>query len=202
MKKAATTTALAAIFAAAGCANSAETTDPKPRTSAAELGPGADGRDSTTRSIGETVTLTDQDGHPMQVTGTGIAYRDAYAKDKTLPLKGKYALAIAFTMKSKTGGMLGSQMDNVIKWEGASATAEGRGHADAPWQGCVDTYTPYGTVEPNQEYKAITDVNVPAKGGTLIFDDAYGGEARWELPTEDTGTGTEPATKFATRACW
>jgi hypothetical protein len=201
MKKAATMTALAAVFAVAGCANSVETADPKSKASAAELAPGADDKDSTTRSIGETVTLTDQDGHPMQVTVTGIAYRDAYAKDKTLALKGKYALAIAFTMKSKSGGTLGSQMDNVIKWEGASAMAEGRDYADAPWQGCVDAYTPYGTVEPNQEYKAITDINVPAKGGTLIFDDSYGGEARWELPTEDAGTGTQPATKFITQTC-
>ncbi|MFE3830653.1 hypothetical protein [Streptomyces sp. NPDC059092] len=137
----------------------------------------------------------------MQFTLTGIAYRNAFAKDKTLALSGKYALAIAFTMKSKTGGMPGAQTDNGIKWEHGPDTAEGWDCTDAPWWGCIDAHTPYAEIESNREYKAITDMNVPTKGGALINEDAYGGIARWQLPEADSGSGAEPATRFTTANC-
>ncbi|MFJ2627633.1 hypothetical protein ACIO6T_30600 [Streptomyces sp. NPDC087532] len=203
MKKATTAAVFAVIFSVAGCTgnDTRGNADSKPVSTQSQAPQGTDDGDPTTRSIGQTVTLSDTDGHPMQVTLTGIAYRDAFTKDKTLALTGKYALAIAFTMKSKTGGMLGEQTDNGIKWAHGADTAEGWDYTDAPWQDCIDAYTPYAEIEPNRVYRAITDMNVPTKGGTLIIEDAYGGVARWQLPEADAGSGTEPATRYTTENC-
>lgn len=104
-------------------------------------------------------------------------------------------------MKSKTGGTLGVATDNHIKWENGPDTAEAWNYVDAPWQGCIDTYTPYATIEPNTGYKAITELNVPTQGGTLIIKGNYRDVGRWQLPATDTGVGTEPATKYATENC-
>ncbi|MET8299247.1 hypothetical protein ABZ729_32785 [Streptomyces sp. NPDC006678] len=153
------------------------------------------------RTIGDTVTLRDDGGKPMQVTLTGVAYRNAFAKDKTLPLTGQYAMAVSFTMKSRAGGRLGGLTDNMIKWENAGDTAEAWDYADAPWQGCIDDYSPFAEIEPGQEHRAITELNVFSRGGFLIVEDQYGGVARWELPAKDAGTGTEPATKYTTTDC-
>lgn len=203
MRKATIAAVFAVILSVAGCADNdaSGNADAKPAWPQSQAPQGTDDGDPTTRSIGQTVTLDDTEGRPMQVTLTGIAYRDAFAKDETLALTGQYALAIAFTMKSKTGGMLGEQTDNHIKWAHGADTAEGRDYTDAPWQGCIDAYTPYAEIEPNREYKAITDMNVPTKGGTLIIEDAYGGVARWQLPETDAGSGTEPATRYTTENC-
>ncbi|KOU29045.1 hypothetical protein ADK53_33080 [Streptomyces sp. WM6373] len=157
--------------------------------------------DPALRQIGQTVTLKDDAGRPMQVTLTGITYRDAFAKDKTLPLNGKYALAVAFTMKSATGGNLGQRRDSHMKWARGPEMTEAGNYTDAPWDGCIDAFTPYATVEADEEYKAITDLNVPVKGGKLLIKDHYGNTARRALPEADTGTGTEPATKFTTQHC-
>ncbi|MFE9469387.1 hypothetical protein ACFYNW_38430 [Streptomyces virginiae] len=72
---------------------------------------------------------------------------------------------------------------------------------DAPWEGCIDPFTPYVSVKANEAYKAIADFNVPAKGGTLLIEDHYGSIAVWKLPVADAGTGTEPATKYTTENC-
>ncbi|WP_327337341.1 hypothetical protein OG384_14620 [Streptomyces sp. NBC_01324] len=203
MKKATTAAVFVAILSVAGCTdNDARgNAGSEPARTESQASQGVDDGDPTTRSIGQTVTLRDTEGHPMQVTLTGIAYRDAFAKDKTLALPGKYALAIAFTMKSKAGGMLGEQTDNGIKWEQGADTAEGWDYTDAPWKGCIDAHTPYAEIEANREYKAITDMNVPTKGGTLIIEDDYGSVARWQLPEADSGSGTEPATRYTTEDC-
>ncbi|MCX5526829.1 hypothetical protein OG342_28880 [Streptomyces bobili] len=116
-------------------------------------------------------------------------------------MQGKYAVALAFTMKSASGGAIGEQTNNMIKWEGDGAQVEEWDYTDAPWQGCIDAYSIYADLEPGKEYKAITDINPPSKGGTLIITDEWGGVARWNLPPVDTGVGTEPATKFTTRDC-
>ncbi|GAA3361870.1 hypothetical protein GCM10017744_050310 [Streptomyces antimycoticus] len=137
----------------------------------------------------------------MQITLTGVAYRDAFAKDKTVGAQGKYAVALAFTMRSKSGGSLGEQTDNMIKWQGDTAQAEEWDYANAPWQGCIDDYSVFADLDSGKPYKAITDVNAPTKGGTLTIEDQWGGVARWSLPKVDTGTGTEPATKFTTKDC-
>ncbi|MEU2114015.1 hypothetical protein [Streptomyces sp. NPDC019507] len=147
------------------------------------------------------MTLRDDAGKPMQVTLTGVAYRNAFAKDKTLPLTGQWAMAVSFTMKSEAGGRLGALTDNMIKWENAGDTAEAWDYAGAPWQGCIDDYSPFAEIEPDQEHRAITDLNVVSRGGSLIVEDQYGGVARWELPAEDAGTGTEPATRYTTTDC-
>lgn len=201
MKKSITAAVLATLFAVQGCADNDVNGGSKPPASQNRATQAVGDGDPTTRPIGETVTLTDTAGHPIQVTVTGITYRDAFAKDKTLAVEGKYALAIAFTIQSKSGGRLGEQSDNWIKWAGTSGTAEEWDYTNAPWQGCIDAYTPHAEVEPHQEYKAITDINVPAKGGTLIIEDHYEGVARWELPKTDAGTGTAPATQFTTEDC-
>ncbi|MEW5655294.1 hypothetical protein ABGT92_08155 [Streptomyces cinereoruber] len=203
MKQAVRAVVLATVFTVTGCggAGGQETVDTKPPLAAGQVPGEAGATDPMLREIGQTVTLRDDEGRPMKVTVTGVAYRDAFAKDKTLPLKGKYALAVAFTMKSATGGNLGQQMDNQIKWARGPEMAEARDYYDAPWQGCIDAFAPYATIEPNQEYKAIVGLNVPVKGGTLLIDDQYGGIARWRLPEMDAGTGTEPATRFTTQSC-
>ncbi|MFI8169920.1 hypothetical protein ACIGAN_26705 [Streptomyces sp. NPDC085931] len=151
--------------------------------------------------MGDTATLSDTDGEPLQVTLTGVAYRDALAKDKTASVHGKYAVALAFTMKSASGGTLGEQTGNMIKWQGDGAQVEEWDYTNAPWQGCIDDYFIYADLEPGKAYKAITDINPPSKGGTVIITDEWGGVARWNLPEADTGKGTEPATKFTTRDC-
>ncbi|MGW0703888.1 hypothetical protein ACWD0A_32205 [Streptomyces sp. NPDC002867] len=173
---------------------------PKP-TDTRSVEPPADDDGDSARTIGDTVTLRDDTGRPMQVTLTGVAYRDAFAKDKTLSLPGKYALAASFTMTSKTGGRLGDVTGNFIRWEKNGDSAETAGYSDAPWQGCIDGYTPYAETEPNQEYKAITDFNVSSQGGLIIIEDQYGGVALWEIPAKDAGTGTEPATRYTTVDC-
>ncbi|MFE6070079.1 hypothetical protein [Streptomyces sp. NPDC056525] len=203
MKQAAKVMALAAVAAVTGCSGVAghETVDTKPPLTASQL-PGEGGAtDPTLREIGQTVTLRDDEGRPLKVTVTGIAYRDAFAKDQTLPLAGQYALAVALTMKSATGGTLDQQMGNHIKWALGPEMAEARDYTDAPWQGCIDAFNPYARVKPNLEHKAITDLNVPVKGGNLLIEDRYGSIARWRLPEADAGTGTEPATKFTTQDC-
>ncbi|MFE9469321.1 hypothetical protein ACFYNW_38035 [Streptomyces virginiae] len=192
---------LAVSVAVAGCAEAGGELDSRPPEAVSQV-PGEGGAtDPALRQIGQTVTLKDDAGRPMQVTLTGIAYRDAFAKDKTLPLNGKYALAVAFTMKSATGGNLGQQTDSHIKWARGPEMTEAGNYTDAPWEGCIDAFTPYATVEADEEYKAITDLNVPVKGGKLLIKDHYGNTARWALPEADTGTGTEPATKFTTQNC-
>ncbi|MFF3863239.1 hypothetical protein [Streptomyces sp. NPDC002209] len=205
MKKAATAAVLAMTMAVTGCstagAEGQKSVNSEPPAETGQVPGEAGAVNSTAREIGQTVTLRDDQGRPMQVTLTGIAYRDAFAKDKTLPLTGKYALVVAFTKKSKTGGYLGSQMDNQIKWARGPEMAEAMDYNDAPWEGCIDAFTPYDTVKPDEEYKAIADFNVPAKGGTLLIEDHYGSIAVWKLPTADAGTGTEPATKFTTQNC-
>ncbi|MFG2774682.1 hypothetical protein [Streptomyces sp. NPDC048350] len=203
MKQAARALALAVIVTATGCggASGQETIDSKSPLAASQV-PGEGGAtDPMLREIGQTVTLRDDEGRPMKVTVTGIAYRDAFAKDKTLPLTGKYALAVAFTMKSATGGNLGQQRDNHIKWARGPEMVEAWDYYDTPWQGCIDAFTPYATINANQEYKAITSLNVPVKGGALLIEDRYGSIARWRLPEADAGTGTEPATRFTTMNC-
>ncbi|MFD6080427.1 hypothetical protein ACFWG5_33150 [Streptomyces hydrogenans] len=203
MKRAAKAMALVALAFATACGGNEErmTPDSKPSLAAGQLPGEAGAVDPMLREIGQTVTLRGDEGQPMKVTLTGIAYRDAFAKDKTLPLTGKYALAVAFTMMSETGGNLGHQTDNHIKWARGPEMAEAWDYYDAPWQGCIDAFTPYATIEPKQEYKAIVDLNVPATGGILLIEDSYGSMARWRLPEADTGTGTEPATRFTTQDC-
>ncbi|MBK3593339.1 hypothetical protein [Streptomyces sp. MBT51] len=201
MKKALAVVTLAVSLAVAGCTEAGGDLDSRPPQAVSQVPGEAGATDPALRQIGQTVTLKDDEGRPMQVTLTGIAYRDAFAKDKTLPLTGKYALAAAFTMKSATGGTLGEQMDNHIKWARGQEMTEAWDYTDAPWQGCIDAFTPYATVKANDEYKAITDLNVPVKGGKLLIEDDYGNIARWALPEADTGTGTEPATKFTTQNC-
>ncbi|WP_374985881.1 hypothetical protein [Streptomyces fradiae] len=203
MKKAAAVAMLAATLSITGCsgAGGQEPVDSESPWTTGQV-PGEQGAtDPMLREIGQTITLRDDEGHPMQVMVTGIAYRDAFAKNKTLPLTGKYALAVAFTMKSATGGNLGQQTDNHIKWARGPEMVEAWNYVDAPWQGCIDAFTPYATIKANQAYEAITDLNVPVKGGTLLIEDHYGSIARWKLPEADAGTGTEPATRFATQNC-
>ncbi|MFE9469352.1 hypothetical protein ACFYNW_38230 [Streptomyces virginiae] len=201
MKKALVVVMLSVSIAVAGCAEGGGGLDSRPPGTVDQV-PGEGGAtDPALRQIGQTITLKDDEGRPMQVTLTGIAYRDAFAKDKTLPLNGKYALAVAFTMKSATGGNLGQQRDNHIKWAQGPEMTEALDYTDAPWHGCIDAFTPYATVKANEEYKAIADLNVPVKGGTLLIEDHYGSIARWALPGADAGTGTEPATKFTTQNC-
>ncbi|MCY0940268.1 MULTISPECIES: hypothetical protein [Streptomyces] len=201
MKKAPAVVMLAVSVAVAGCAEAGGDLDSRLPGAVSQV-PGEGGAtDPALRLIGQTVTLKDDEGRPMQVTLTGIAYRDAFAKDKTLPLNGKYALAVAFTMKSVTGGTLGQQRDNHIKWARGPEMTEAWDYTDAPWHGCTDAFTPYATVKANEEYKAIADLNVPVKGGKLLIEDHYGNIARWALPEADTGTGTEPATNFTTQNC-
>ncbi|MFG2489292.1 hypothetical protein ACGFSI_41980 [Streptomyces virginiae] len=205
MKKAVTAAVVAMTIAVTGCSTpeggDQRSVVPERPGEAGQVPGEAGAVNPMAREIGQTVTLRDDEGRPMQVTLTGIAYRDAFAKDKTLPLTGKYALVVAFTMYSKTGGYLGSQMDNQIKWARGPEMAEARDYNDAPWEGCIDAFTPYDTLKPNEEYKAIADFNVPAKGGTLLIDDHYGSIAVWKLPTADAGAGTEPATKFTSENC-
>ncbi|MFF7127181.1 hypothetical protein [Streptomyces sp. NPDC008240] len=201
LKKAPAVVILAVSVAVAGCTKAGGGLGSRPQGEVSQV-PEEDGAtDPALRQMGQTVTLKDDEGRPIQVTLTGVAYRDAFAKDKTLPLNGKYVLAFAFTMKSATGGTLGQQTDNHIKWARGPEMAEARNYTDAPWQGCMDAFTPYATVKANEEYKAITDLNVPVKGGKLLIEDDYGNIARWALPEADAGTGTEPATKFTTQNC-
>ncbi|ATZ21978.1 hypothetical protein SLAV_39150 [Streptomyces lavendulae subsp. lavendulae] len=138
----------------------------------------------------------------MRVTLTGVAYRDALAKDKTLPLTGKYALAVALTLESENGGTFkGYGKDNLIKWSYGPEMNKASRYYDAPWDGCIDSYTPWGKVAAGQPYLAISSMNISRRGGNLLMEDSYGSIARWDLPQEDTGTGTEPATKYATTDC-
>jgi hypothetical protein len=93
MKKAPIAALLAALFTLAGCSNGGGGADSAPKAAPGQNVQPTDDGDPPTRSIGETVTLADDEGNPMQVTPTGIAYRDALAKDKTLAVNGRYALA-------------------------------------------------------------------------------------------------------------
>lgn len=191
---------IAALLAASACSASESNTKQAPHASPSQTAL-VRGGDPAGRTVGDTVTLSDTNGKPLQVTLTGVAYRDALAKDKTVSVPGKYAIALAFRMKSTSGGALGQQTDNMIKWQGAGAQAEEWDYTNAPWQGCIDNYFIFADVRPGKPYEAITDINTPSKGGTLVIADEFGGVARWNLPAVDTGTGTEPATRFATKDC-
>lgn len=190
---------IAALLATSACSASGSNTKQAPHASSQTAL--THGGDPTGRTVGDTVTLRDTNGKPLQITLTGVAYRDALAKDKTAGVQGKYAVALAFRMKSTSGGALGQQTDNMIKWQGDGAQAEEWDYTNAPWQGCIDNYFIFADVRPGKPYAAITDINTPSKGGTLVITDEFGGVARWNLPTVDTGTGTEPATRFATKDC-
>ncbi|MDA5280037.1 hypothetical protein [Streptomyces sp. Isolate_45] len=193
------------IFAVSGCGSNGEANRGvdgfKEPWDPGQVPGEAGATDPMLRELGQTVTLRDDGGHPLQVTPTGVAYRDAFAKDKTLPLEGKYALVVAFTMRSETGGRLLGRMDNHLKWSRGPEMVEAWDYEDAPWRGCIDEYTPFVKIKAGEEYKAIVDFNVPAQGGILLIEDKYGSLARWKLPTTDTGTGTEPATKYTTENC-
>ncbi|MFE5484117.1 hypothetical protein [Streptomyces sp. NPDC056527] len=201
MKRTRVVALLAAVLVGTASCSTNEGPSPLPQGNEGNGNENADDGDPLTRKVGETITISDMDGNPMRVTLTGVAYRNALAKDKSLPLMSYHAMAVALTLTSKTGGRLDGVTYAAIRWEGASGTVEERDYREAPWQNCTKDLSPFVEVEPGQTRKTITALNPLEKGGILIIEDSRGREARWELPDTDTGAGTEPATRYATADC-
>ena|SRR5438128_2493917 len=193
--------ACCALLATACSSQKQDDGNSKPKAAAPATSASAEADDGETDALlGRPVTVHGIDGNPVYITLTGVAYRDGSTKDTDAPAK--YAVALAFRLTAKKAATsMGAPVDGLsFNWVKGSQQMTGT-DATTPWEGCTNAYSFNARLAPVQAHQAIVDLNVPVKGGQLVLDTGQGDFVRWNLPAADTGTGYEPATKYATAYC-